>query len=51
MINNITDTEENITAIRSFINTIDIRIPIEYLSYNPLAGNNYKKLDIPFLLK
>jgi len=51
MVANITDTEENKTAIRNFINSIDSKIPIEYLSYNPLAGNNYKKLDIPFLLK
>jgi len=51
MIDNITDTEDNKTSIRNFINSIDSRIPIEYLSYNPLAGNNYKKLDIPFLLK
>jgi pyruvate formate lyase activating enzyme len=51
MVDNITDTEENKSAIRNFISSIDGRIPIEYLSYNPLAGNNYKKLDIPFLLK
>lgn len=51
MIDNITDTEENKIAIRNFINSIDSRIPIEYLSYNPLASNNYKKLAIPFLLK
>jgi pyruvate formate lyase activating enzyme len=51
MVDNITDTEENKSAIRNFISSIDSRIPIEYLSYNPLAGNNYKKLDIPFLLK
>jgi pyruvate formate lyase activating enzyme len=51
LVDKITDTEENKTAIRNFIISIDSRIPIEYLSYNPLAGNNYKKLDIPFLLK
>jgi len=51
MVDNITDTEENKTAIRNFISSIDSRIPIEYLNYNPLASNNYKKLDIPFLLK
>ena len=50
MVNNITDTEENKNAIISFISSIDSKIPIEYLSYNPLAGNNYKRLDIPFLL-
>lgn len=51
MIENITDIEENINSIKDFINSIDDRIQIEYLSYNPLAGNNYKRLDIPFLLK
>lgn len=51
LVANITDTEENKAAIINFINTIDAGIPIEYLSYNPLAENNYKKLDIPFLLK
>jgi pyruvate formate lyase activating enzyme len=51
MVDDITDTEENKTAIRNFIGSIDSRIPIEYLSYNPLAGNNYKRLGIPFLLK
>jgi pyruvate formate lyase activating enzyme len=51
MVDKITDTEENKTAIRDFIKSIDGRIEIEYLSYNPLAGNNYAKLDIPFLLK
>jgi pyruvate formate lyase activating enzyme len=51
MVENITDTEENITAIRNFINTIDCRIQIEHLNYNPLTGNNYQRLDLPFLLK
>jgi pyruvate formate lyase activating enzyme len=51
LIENITDTEDNKAAIRDFISSIDSRIPIEYLSYNPLAENNYKKLNIPFLLK
>lgn len=50
LIGNITDTEENISAIRNFINNVDSRIPVEYLNYNPLAGNNYKRLGIPFLL-
>lgn len=51
MVENITDTDENKNSIKSFINSIDKRIQIEYLSFNPLAGNNYKRLDIPFLLK
>jgi len=51
MVDKITDNEENKTEIKNFINRIDSSIPIEYISYNPLAGNNYKRLNIPFLLK
>jgi pyruvate-formate lyase-activating enzyme len=51
MINKITDTEENKNACVKFAYDIDYRIPIEYISYNPLAENNYKRLGIPFLLK
>lgn len=51
MVKNITDTEENKNSIKEFVESIDGHIPIEFISYNPLAGNNYKRLDIPFLLK
>lgn len=51
MVDKITDNEENKTEIKNFINRIDSSIPIEYISYNPLAGNNYSRLGIPFLLK
>ena len=51
MVNNITDTEENKNSIRGFADTINSRIPIEYICYNPLAENNYKRLGIPFLMK
>jgi pyruvate formate lyase activating enzyme len=50
LVKNIIDTEENKNQIKSFINSIDSHIPIEYISYNPLAGNNYARLGIPFLL-
>jgi pyruvate formate lyase activating enzyme len=50
MINNITDTKRNIDNIISFVQKTDNKITIEYISYNPLAENNYKKLDMPFLL-
>lgn len=50
LIPGITDTEENKNAITKFIYGIDKRMPIEYISYNPLAENNYKRLGIPFLL-
>jgi len=50
LIPNITDTENNKNAIIKFVDSIDSRILIENIRYNVLAGNNYKRLDIPFLL-
>jgi pyruvate formate lyase activating enzyme len=50
LIQGITATEENKNAIKNFVDIIDSRIPIEYISYNPLAENNYNRLGIPFLL-
>lgn len=51
LIKNITDTEENKIACESFVHEINEKIPVEYISYNPLTGNNYERLGIPFLLK
>lgn len=51
LIENITDTEENIKAISDFVRTARQDIQIEKIASNPLAENNYKKLGIPFLLK
>jgi len=51
LINNITDTKENIAAITDFVSETRKDIQIEELVYNPLTENNYKKLEIPFLLK
>ncbi len=42
MINDITDTEENINECKKFVHDLDSRIPVEYIDYNPLAENNYK---------
>jgi pyruvate formate lyase activating enzyme len=50
MINNITDTEINKNEIISFVQELDKNILIEFISFNPLAGNNYNRLGIPFLL-
>jgi pyruvate formate lyase activating enzyme len=47
----ITDTEENKKACVRFVHDIDEQIPVEYISFNPLAENNYKRLGIPFLFK
>ncbi|HUX57657.1 MAG TPA: glycyl-radical enzyme activating protein [Bacteroidales bacterium] len=51
MIKNITDSDKNIKSITDFVHSTDRNIRIEKISYNPLTENNYKKLDIPFLLK
>jgi pyruvate formate lyase activating enzyme len=51
LIDNITNTEENITAISDFVWKTRQDIQIEKIASNPLAENNYKKLGIPFLLK
>ena len=51
LIENITDTEENKNAIIGFIRKINDKIPVEFIPYNPLSENNYKRLDLPFFLK
>jgi pyruvate formate lyase activating enzyme len=51
LIDKITNTEENLKAITDFVQKTRNDIPIEKVEFNPLAGNNYKKLGIPFLLK
>lgn len=48
MIKGITDTDDNLNAIEEFVHGINKLIPIEHISYNPLAKNNYKRLGIPF---
>lgn len=51
LINNITDTKDNIDAIINFVHETDENIPVEFISFNPLAENNYKRLGTPYLLK
>ncbi len=51
LVNDISDHEENITAISDFVNDTRKDITIEKIKFNPLAGNNYRKLDMPFFLK
>jgi pyruvate formate lyase activating enzyme len=51
LIENITNTEDNLKAIAGFVRETRNDIQIEKISYNPLACNNYKKLGIPFLLE
>lgn len=50
LIPGITDTKENISAIEKFIHDLNPNIPIEQLSFNPLAGNNYERLGLRFLM-
>jgi pyruvate formate lyase activating enzyme len=50
LINGITDTDDNKNSIINFVHEINRKIPIEYINFNPLAENNYKRLDIPFFL-
>jgi len=50
LIPEITDTEKNLNDITEFVNSFKKEIHIEFLDYNTLAENNYKRLNIPFLL-
>jgi pyruvate formate lyase activating enzyme len=51
MVDKITNTEENIRSVTDFVNSVRSDIEIEQIEYNPLAGNNYARLGIPFLLR
>lgn len=50
MIRNITDDDVNIKAILAFITESGIEIPVEYINFNPLAGNNYYRLGMKYTL-
>lgn len=47
LIRGITDSAENLENIRDFVVGLNGAIPVEYLTYNPLAKNKYQKLGIP----
>jgi pyruvate formate lyase activating enzyme len=51
VIENITDIDSNLKAVEVFVKEYNDQIQIEKINYNPLAGNNYKRLGLPFLLK
>lgn len=51
LVKGITDMQENLDSIVKFVHETDQTIQVELISYNPLAGNNYDKLGVPFLLK
>jgi len=44
----ITDIRENLDSIEKLVSSTGRDIPIEYIDYNPLARNNYEKLNLPF---
>jgi pyruvate formate lyase activating enzyme len=50
LVNKITDTDDNKNSIMNFVHGINKNIPIEFIDFNPLAENNYKRLGIPFFL-
>jgi pyruvate formate lyase activating enzyme len=50
-IDNITNTDDNLNAIISFVHSVNDKILIEKINFNPLTENNYKKLGIRYLLK
>ncbi len=51
LVEGITDTFDNLNAIKVFVKKTNKKIPVEMIKFNPLAVNNYEKLNIPFLLK
>ncbi len=50
MVPGITDIDENIKAITEFVNSIDPAVPVEMIKYNTLAPNNYRRLNLPYLV-
>lgn len=51
LVENISAKEENLNAIFEFVKETRSDIIIEKIAFNPLAGNNYKKLGIPYFLE
>ncbi|HSN50496.1 MAG TPA: glycyl-radical enzyme activating protein, partial [Bacteroidales bacterium] len=51
LVRDITDTIKNRMAIQDYVNSFRKGIPVEFIEYNPLAANNYKRLGIPFPLQ
>ena len=50
IIDDITNSAENIEGITKFVKETGKNISIEKISFNPLTVNNYKRLGIPFSL-
>jgi pyruvate formate lyase activating enzyme len=47
----ITDSMENLGAITEFVKAINPSAPLELIKFNYLASNNYRKLNLPYLVK
>jgi pyruvate formate lyase activating enzyme len=50
-VTNITDKMENMIAIQEFVSSFGRKIPVEFIDFNLLAVNNYKRLGLPFTLE
>ena len=48
LVSKVTDTTENRMAILEYVKSFRKQIPVEFIEFNPLAVNNYKRLGIPF---
>ena len=51
IIPNITDKKDNLYSIEEFVRGACNDIPIEYINFNTLAPNNYKKLGLTFQME
>lgn len=48
LIPGITDTRENIEGISRFVSALEEDVPVELLSFNPLAESKYRTLGLPY---
>ena len=46
----ITDNDDNLMAVNEFVGSVRPNIPVELIKYNSLAPNNYRKLNLPYLV-
>lgn len=46
----ITDSEHNMRSITEFARSVNNKINVEILEFNPLARNNYNRLGLPYMI-
>lgn len=51
LIKDLTDTPGNLKSILDFVHGLDPEISVEFLNYNPLARDKYRRLSIPYSLE